>query len=366
MHGRYLLWFGAFIFLICVGVPMGVTYAVDPLQFFHRAWYAPTWSANERYQEPGLVRNFAYDTVIIGSSMTQNFYPSYVDRVLGGRTMKLSIAGSTAHEQYLILSLALATGKPKRVIWGIDDWVFRGPADRVRSDLGPFPFYLYDGDPFEYVEYLFNWSTFSDSLAILRDRTRLAAPGADRPPDEWDTFDKLYRFARDRAIADYFNPRTISAFDAAIRSNAYDVEQMRVSFAANMLSLIEQNPKVEFDLFFPPYSILNAKFYEVRYPALFDELLSFKGDLASRLVREPNVRLFDFQDITAITEDLDHYKDTGHFDVAINQYIIDSIAHNAHRVDAADPTASIRRLREQVVAYPAPHRDESGSVAAGR
>ncbi len=213
MHGRYLRWYAAINILTCVAVPMAITYVVDPLQFFRRAWYAPVWSTNERYQNPGLARSYDYDTVIIGSSMTQNFYPSYVDRVLGARTIKLSISGSTAHEQYLILRVALDTGKPKRVIWAIDDWAFRGAPDRVRSDLGPFPFFLYDTNPLGYVQYLFNGSIFSDALAILRDRARLSAPSSDRPPDDWDTFDKFYRFGRERALADYFNPLNRSATD---------------------------------------------------------------------------------------------------------------------------------------------------------
>lgn len=105
---------------------MAFVYVIDPLQVYRAASYPPMFSEEERFQNPGLAKNYEYDTIIIGSSMTQNFVPSDVDRVFGGKTLKLSIEGSTAHEQYLTAKLALSTGQVKRVIWGLDYFALRG------------------------------------------------------------------------------------------------------------------------------------------------------------------------------------------------------------------------------------------------
>lgn len=172
MYRRYLAWYVAFNVIFGVTCPAALTYLIDPLQFFRRASYAPTFSTNERHQLPGLIRNYDYDTAIVGTSMAQNFYPSYADRVLHAHTIKLAISGSTVHEQFLVARLALLTGKPRRVIWGVDDWVFRGAVDRVRSDLGAFPYYLYDGNPVEHVWYLLNVTNISEAFAIISDRGR--------------------------------------------------------------------------------------------------------------------------------------------------------------------------------------------------
>ena len=52
-------------------------FTVDPLQFYRPAsFYEPYYSMQQRYQNPGLARNFPYDTVIIGASMSENFVPS--------------------------------------------------------------------------------------------------------------------------------------------------------------------------------------------------------------------------------------------------------------------------------------------------
>src|SRR5579871_3770468 len=143
MAKRYLAWYAGFVVSVGLVGPMLMVYAIDPLQLFRRAPYAAVFSTNERYQLPGLARNYDYDTVIVGSSMAQNFYLGYADRELRARTLKLAISGSSAHEQFLILNVALRTGKVKRVVWSLDQWEFRGSPQRVRDDLGVFPYDLY-------------------------------------------------------------------------------------------------------------------------------------------------------------------------------------------------------------------------------
>ena len=112
--------FTMFAILLAIGVAL-LTSIIDPLQFYHKAtWYSPVFSTEQRYQNPGLARNYDYDTIIIGTSMTENFIPAEVDKALGGKTLKLSIRGSTADEHFKIASLALQTGKVKKVLWGLD------------------------------------------------------------------------------------------------------------------------------------------------------------------------------------------------------------------------------------------------------
>jgi hypothetical protein len=354
MQRRFLIWYAAFVAIFGLLFPMAVVYCVDPLQFFRRAAYLPVFSTNERYQLPGLARNYDYDTVIVGTSMTQNFYLSYADRELGAHTLKLAISGSSAHEQFLVLSLAVRTGKVRRVLWGLDQWEFRGPPDRVRDDLGVFPYYFYESNPQGCFWYLFNGSTFWDSLKILSEPTRFLGRTTARVPDDWNTFDKFYQFKRTNAIRDFFNPINSKGLDDPLVLKAYDLAVMERSFRQNTLTLIKSHPEIEFNLFYPPYSILNTKFYQLHYPALFERLIDFQNFTMKVLVRIGNVRLFDFSDVMPITHNLDLYKDMGHFNVGVNEYIVRSIATGVHLVDQKDPEASTRRLRVQTENYPEP------------
>lgn len=352
----YLVWHAVFAVLFCLLLPMSIVYAVDPMQFFRRAPYEPAFSTNERYQLPGLARNYDYDTVIVGTSMAQNFYPSYADKVLGGRVLKLAMSGSSAHEQFLILNVAIQTGRVKRVLWGVDQWVFRGPPDRVRDDLGAFPYFLYEQNPLGRFWYLFNGTILSQSFDILRDRKRLFGVSDGSVPDAWNTFDKFYEFNRSRAVGDYFNPLNFKGLGEASMLASTDLAVMEKSFGANLIDVVRSHPGIAFDIYFPPYSILNAKFYSVYAPEMYRRMIAFQNVMIRKLMSFSNVRLFDFSDVTEITENLDLYKDMGHYNVSVNEWILRSIAAGNHRVEAADPEASTRRLQAQVSAYMVPNK----------
>jgi hypothetical protein len=366
MARRYLLCYLFFVLIFGGIFPIGVVYAVDPMQVFRKASYLPIFSTNERYQIPGLIRNYDYDTVIVGTSMAQNFYTDYVNRKLGAHVLKIAISGSSAHEQFLVLSLALRTGKVRRVIWGIDQWVFRGSPERVRDDLGAFPYYLYATNALGYFWYLFNGSNFLESVLIITEPARFMTSHSPEVPNDWNTFDRYYRYSHVNAIRDYFNLKNSEGLDDPVTLLAYDLDVMRRSFEKNTAALIRCYPDVVFDVYFPPYSILNGKFYAVHFPFLFDRLIDFQNIVMKELVGLPNVRLFDFSDVSWVTHDLDLYKDMGHFKASINEFIVDSIASDQHRVNPHDPEASTRRLRQQVESYAAPSTADETALSTGQ
>jgi hypothetical protein len=230
--------------------------------------------------------------------------------------------------------------------------MFRGKVDRVRDDLGEFPHYLYEVVSF-FPQYLLNSSTFVDVINILKSgRFRTTASG--HLPDDWDTFDKYYTFSRSNALREYFSFARTRANDAPEPDTSLNLGQMERSFSANMLSLIERFPNVQFDILFPPYSILLAKAKLAMSPEAFQMLLAFNTRISGILIAQPNVTLFNFADDAAITHNLDLYKDMAHYSSSVNRYIIDSIASNTHRVEAQDVGAPFRNLRAQAERFEVP------------
>ena len=98
---RYRRFLAAFLFSLCslLGATAGVNYVVDPLHYYRGLTAInPVFlgSALQRYLNVGLARNFSYDTVVIGSSLTENFLPSHLHKSWGVRAMNLSISGSSS------------------------------------------------------------------------------------------------------------------------------------------------------------------------------------------------------------------------------------------------------------------------------
>ena len=165
---RRFLWTTGLLFVLMTACICAVNYIVDPLQFYRQAtWYAPIFSQEQRYQNPSLARNWEYNTMILGTSMTENFVPSYVDATFGDgtKTIKLSISGSSLYEERLAGEVALRTGQVERIIWGLDYASFRGGKELLHEEYGPFPLYLYDENPLNDIQYLFNLSTSERLIA---------------------------------------------------------------------------------------------------------------------------------------------------------------------------------------------------------
>ncbi|MFD1179243.1 copper amine oxidase N-terminal domain-containing protein [Paenibacillus puldeungensis] len=336
---QFIAWFAAFILLFTAIVGTFV-YAVDPLQLYRKSAYEPLFTKQERYQNPGLAKNYAYDTIILGSSMTENFVPSQVGKVLGGKVMKLSMEGSTAKEQRMIADVAIKTGQVKKVLWGIDYFSFRD--DSVRGEE-TFPYYLYDESKLNDYKYLFNISNVKHALGVLY------LPKAMLP--ELRTLDMLNNWD---ASAVYGAKRVLAKREEARLSEQMTSETepsldiVKKSFDRNTISLMKAHPEIEFIVYFPPYSILRQQLWYSINPERFNNQLEMKKYMFEQFSALSNVTVHDFQNDSSITYNLDEFKDLSHHSADINRFIVEEIAAGSHLVTAENVELNNRQLQEQV------------------
>src|ERR1700687_2760048 len=142
-----------------------LNFVVDPLQLFRPARLFPAmYSPDSRMQDAGLIRSQDFDTVFMGTSLAIHFRQSDIDRILGVRSVKLAMTGSNSHEQSFVLATALER-RPRRVIWQVDDWIFRDAPD-IDSDIY-LPADLYRSNTKGIARYLFSGAMARESLWIL-------------------------------------------------------------------------------------------------------------------------------------------------------------------------------------------------------
>src|SRR4029077_15424978 len=150
---------------LIVVMAAALNFIVDPLQLFRPArLFAAMYSPDSRMQDAGLIRSQDFDTVFMGTSLAVHFRQSDIDRLLGVRSVKLAMTGSNSHEQSFVLAAALER-HPRRVIWQMDDWIFRDAPD---IDSNPFlPANLYRRNAKGFGEYLFNSEMARESLWMM-------------------------------------------------------------------------------------------------------------------------------------------------------------------------------------------------------
>ncbi|PKM77576.1 MAG: hypothetical protein CVU90_06930 [Firmicutes bacterium HGW-Firmicutes-15] len=310
----------------------GLNFLVDPLQFYRQAaLYRPAFSIEQRYQNPGLVRNYSYDTIIIGSSMTENFVPAYVNKKLGVKSLKLSMSGASTREENLIVQLALNTGKVKNVLWGLDYESLKGLNDRVTNEDVSFPYYLYDQNDYNDLPYLLSISTLKSSAMALRNNYQ-QLPIANPDLDYLNNWNSSSKFGRDGLMKMWQDEQTkkktgVKIYDKMDGSFA----AMQASFDQNILPLIKDNPEVNFVIYYPPYSILRHRSIFEEDPQLIYSELQMKRYIYTQLNNYTNIRIYDFQGDKSLNTRLDKYKDYSHHSQEFNEIIIDSIARKDKR-----------------------------------
>jgi hypothetical protein len=340
-----------------------INFAVDPLQIFRASRLFPAmYSQDSRLQNAGLIKSQPFDTLFMGTSLAIHFHQSEIDRILGVKSLKLAMTGSSSREQVFVLDAAMAR-RPKRVVWEVDDWIFHD-APEIDADTH-LPADLYRGNAKGIASYLFDGAMARESLwiaarsipplepavAALTNEALFKLPIADVDdintlPREED-FSALYNARRAMAAYRYITDPVRSKY---LLDDTDYVMKVR-AFERDAVGLIRAYPDVTFDVYLPPYSILQWVALRETSPETLQSVYAFSAYFCRRLTEFPNVRLFDFRGVKDVTHDLNNYSDVIHHSPDIDRKILGWLARGEYRVDPAAPAADLDQLKAQVEAY---------------
>jgi len=349
--------------LLIVLSAAAINFAVDPLQILRPSkLFAVMYSQDSRFQNAGLIKSQTYDTVFMGTSLAIHFHQSDIDRVLAVKSLKLAMTGSSSREQVFVLQAAIAR-QPKRVIWEVDDWIFHDTPDIDTNAYLPAD--LYRGNARGIASYLFSGAMAREAVWIaarsVPSLEPIAAPLANetlfkfwlRNVDDINTLQPdedagaLYNARRVMAAYRYITDPVRSKY--LLEDTDYDMK-VRV-FERDATGLIRANPDVTFDIYLPPYSILQWVALRETSPETLKSVYAFSALFCRRLMEFPNVRLFDFRSVKYVTHDLNNYYDVIHHSPEIDLKVLGWLAGGKYLVDPATPTAALDQLKAQVEAY---------------
>jgi hypothetical protein len=340
-----------------------LNFVVDPLQLFRPTRLFPAmYSPDSRMQNAGLIRSQDFDTVFMGTSLAIHFRQGDIDRALGVRSLKLSMTGSNSREQNFVLAAAMER-RPKRVIWQMDDWIFR-EAPEIDSDIYV-PVDLYRRNAKGIAGYLFSGAMARESLWILARAIPPFEPTVARLTNgvmfkfSISRIDDINALRPDFDVAGFYNSKSAVAAFRRITDPArsgsiaegYNYDAMVRNFERDAVALIENNPDVIFDIYFAPYSILHFVAMRDASPATLKIAWDFTAYAFPRLLQVTNVRLHDFRDVKDVTHDLGNYSDVIHHSPAIDLKVLSWLGDQKHVVARGAPLASLERLKAQVEAY---------------
>lgn len=312
-------WF--LLVVIALGEIGNWVYKVDPYFHYHKPEVSTYFYSldNQRSQNNGISKHFEYDAIITGTSMTENFKTSEVNKIFNVNSVKVPYSGASYQEINSNLSVALKHNPNlKMIIRCLDYEKIFDDKDLLREDLGTYPKYLYDNNIFNDVKYLFNKEIIFNrvyEMAVTNEKKGVL-PGI-TSFDNYSKWQNFFTFGKNSVVPD-------GVGEIKETKPVYLTEQEKIiikgNITQNVTALADEYPNVDFYCFFSPYSA-------VWWKKLADEGTVYKQIEAERYVIElilehENIHLYSFNNRTDITTDLNHYKDITHYGQWINSLML--------------------------------------------
>lgn len=320
-----------------------VVIAIDPFQVYHPAtrYMPPIDNTTQVYANAGIVRSYDYDSAVVGTSVTENFRPSQLDELFGGRFIKLCTSAGTVYNHRLLLDLAFETHDLQRVIYGLDVYSLISELDETGSEV---PLYLYDHNPFNDVQYWLNRSVLGSFLPrCLRAWGKVQDDSIRDSMYCWAGKDDYGLIALYNAT---FSP--VEPMRPADSSAAKALDNLNV----HILPIIQAHPETQFAFFFPPYSA--AEWSSMQARGTLESMLTLRGLCYDMLSRHDNVTVYDFAAREEWVLNLDNYKDTLHYGQWINDAMAEDIAAGrsvvTSREQLDEATSQLRAWANELIA----------------
>ena len=326
---QYKRWSAVTLALLALllGFCISLTYVFDPFFQYHAPFPGISYQMNNQlYHNPGIVKHFSYDALLVGSSMVEGFETSWFEELSPQKVAKVPSSGASMLDMRLLIELALRENSALRTVyWGFDSFaLFTKGADELKQ---PFQAYLYDNNPFNDAPYLFNKTVLFQEVIPSWQRTRHAVPSTTF--DEYTNWNLTSTFGLHTALDWYQFPAAPVDFMQEADTPNPCLETARQNLEQNVLPLIEANPNIDFVIFDPPYSVLY--WYDMMAEGQMGNMQEAWHYTTERLLSYSNVKYHIFNEEEILTN-LYHYRDYIHYTSNVSKYIVQSLFTDRHLI----------------------------------
>ena len=325
-------WFHVFIslLLMCFVIIASIVIFIDPFFHYHKPQSELFYTLdNERSMNYGILEHFDYDSIITGSSMTENFQTSQADKLFDADFVKVSFQGCTYKEVNDNLKVAFASKHSiKNVIRCLDmDRFFDSKDDMY--DEGEYPEYLYNNNPFDDVKYLFNRDVIYTRCAKILSDYFSGHDGGHTSFDDYAYWMDEVTYGKDKIMKDhslFTAPSEVKSCELSLEEKACISENI----SQNVTEIASEQPDTNFYIFNTPYS---AVWWGEKYQdGLLDKQLSAEKLIIEQLLQYDNIYVFSWNSDFKLTTNLDNYADKCHYTDTISKMIIADMSNMKHRI----------------------------------
>lgn len=296
---------------------------VDPYFHYHKPLGILKYRlVNQRYINDGIIRNFNYNGMIIGTSMTENFRTSQFDKIFSVKSIKVPFAGGSFKEISQNIERGLERNrKIQTILRGLDYGMIQSNSERMRYDF--YPEYLYDDDILNDYKYLLNKELILKGLGgVILNTLKKREMNFDSYSSWRDR-----KTGKEVIISNY--KRKIEKKEITNLSEN-EIKMIKESIEKNVLETSKKYPDVKFIYFITPYSIVYWDSINQNGEIL--KQLEAEKIMIEMILEVPNIELYSFFNNYELITNLDNYTDAGHYSYKINDKILEWISQGKYRL----------------------------------
>ncbi len=302
--------------LVALTVFGSVVAKIDPFYIYH----GKVDGVNEviygqTYQNYGMARFFPYDSLLTGSSMSENFKAEWFDEKYDTKTIKLPFAGGYLTDFERLFKKTFATHETvDYVFFGLD---LNNLINPYHDEYINFDAYQVSNNPIDHFDYLLSKEAFEYvTNTFLVSRTHKYAQ-----PNYYDMYfakdvneySKEITFANYERLKDYSDEMELT--DDLMENVKKNIDSITPFF--------EQEKETQFYVMLTPYNILYWD--NVNHLGEVQYRLEALKMMADAFTRYPNVHLYLFGLDEEWITDLEHYKDYIHCDDVISHSMLECL-----------------------------------------
>ena len=282
-----------------------------------------------------IIRFRTFDSIIAGTSMSQNFKCTDLDKITDGFSYKLTASGCKIPQTCRIIDFACKKQKIHTVLMDLHTVLLMNPPPDEQSG---------------YARYYNENSLLGDlcdgiTLWSLKDRekyykrSRSGKNASDWSRDDMYSWSSRFPCSREAIAYDI-----LSGNYTKTENYAPEPEFLPVNIHDYLIPLFRNHPDVTFYLFLPPFtpfaSVVGLHYMRDARTAVMDNFLTI-----------PNVRLYDFQGEPSVCLNYDKYRDVQHYSAEVSDWIMEQIKADNYRVTPENRHIFEKRFDDMMNAF---------------
>lgn len=287
-----------------------------------------------RYYNAELASTENYDSVFLGTSLSENFMPSEFDKLFGANSIKLTFYGGKFKENYFLMRYVTSRKKLSFIIVEITEMSFAEPKYY-------FPENLYHKNPMYRIANRFSrYFSLQKCLTTIHEMMHKSIHITRDDIYAWKNNQKCSEisFARNAFI------NTPHSFDHLKEIDNNRISEINKKMDEYLLPFLEMTKNCTVFAFFPPMHIMS-------YGEDKETILAIKKMQSNALLKYPNVRVYDFGVADNIIHNANLYRDLMHYNADVNSWMLKMMHENQYRMTLENQDDFLKKLDEMVIAF---------------